>query len=239
MHSEMMVYIVVFDKTAYALSEKLFSDVESYIDERMIESIHESEYRREPYGRRLRYMNERERRFEEYERRFNIREQFFEERECMACEDEIRSMRPDIEEKQSLEIFPMASAVSSSKKEKSLEDLIGRAAETFSEALIRMIDERGFKDPEVYKKANISKQHFSKIKNSKDYQPKKSTALAFAVALKLNLDETKDLIGKAGYLLTPSSKFDIIVEYFIVHNNYDIFELNEVLFAFTDQILGS
>ena len=119
------------------------------------------------------------------------------------------------------------------------QDLIGRAAETFSEALIRMIDERGFKDPEVYKKANISKQHFSKIKNSKDYQPKKSTALAFAVALKLNLDETKDLIGKAGYLLTPSSKFDIIVEYFIVHNNYDIFELNEVLFAFTDQILGS
>lgn len=225
MHSEMMVYIVVFDKKAYSLSEKLFSDIETYIDDRMADRIHDHEYRHEPIEYR-RFLRE-------------DRDLFFEEQERITRAEEIRYSNSVREWDERREIFPMEKAAVSSKKEKSLEELIGRASETFSEALIRLIDERGLKDPEVYKKANISKQHFSKIKNSKDYQPKKSTALAFAVALKLNLDETKDLIGKAGYLLTPSSKFDIIVEYFIVHNNYDIFELNEVLFAFTDQILGS
>lgn len=220
MEHEMMVYLVVFDKRAYSLSEKLFKDVESYIDDRLMDTLREIEYREEPYEYR-RWIEERE-----------LIEQ--EEYEIRHRKNLIQSSRID-----KMESIKMPSDLAGSAPGASLEDLIGRVGETFSEALIRMIDERGLKDPDVYKRANISKQHFSKIKNTKDYQPKKSTALAFAVALKLNLDETKDLIGKAGYLLTESSKFDIIVEYFIERNNYDIFEINEVLFAFTDQILGS
>ena len=94
-------------------------------------------------------------------------------------------------------------------------------------------------DPEVYKRANLDRKLFSKIRKNKNYKPSKNTALALAIALELNLDETKDFIGKAGYALTRSSKMDIIVEFFIKQNNYDIFELNEVLFYYDEPLLGS
>lgn len=120
-----------------------------------------------------------------------------------------------------------------------LEDLMIKIDETFSEGLIRLIDQKGLKDPDVYKKANIDRRLFSKIKNNKDYKPGKTTCIAFAIALELNLDETRDLIGKAGYALTHSSKFDIIIEYFIQQKNYNTFEINEVLFAFGQSLIGA
>lgn len=121
---------------------------------------------------------------------------------------------------------------------RSLDDLIKEIDAGFAETLFRYIDEKGLTDPEVYKAANLDRKLFSKIRKNKSYKPSKNTALALAVALKLNLDETKDFIGKAGYALTHCNKADIIVEYFITKEDYDIFKINEVLFTFDEPILG-
>ena len=123
-------------------------------------------------------------------------------------------------------------------KERTLQDLIDESDATFSESLLHIIDSKGLKDPDVYKRANIDRKLFSKIRNNPQYQPRKETALAFAIALELNLDETKDFIGRAGFALTHSSKRDIIIEYFIEKKDYDIFTINETLFAFDQPLLG-
>ena len=109
----------------------------------------------------------------------------------------------------------------------------------FSETLLKLIDRTGKKDSEIYKKANVDRKLFSKIRNHLDYQPSKRTALAFAFALELDLEETEDFIGRAGYRLSHSNKFDVIIEYFLVNKNYNVFELNEVLFAFDQPLIGA
>ncbi len=121
----------------------------------------------------------------------------------------------------------------------SLEDMLKQEDAGFSETLLRLIDRSGKKDAEVYKKANLSKQHFSKIRNNPNYKPTKPTAIALALALELSMEETKDLIGRAGYALTNSSKFDVIVRFFIESGNYNMMDINTALFEFDQTLLGS
>lgn len=121
----------------------------------------------------------------------------------------------------------------------SLKDLITELDAGFSETLLKLIDRTGKKDSEIYKKANVDRKLFSKIRNNPDYKPSKATAIAFAIALELDLEETRDLIARAGFALSRSSKFDVIIEYFIQQKNYDVFAINEALFAFDQSLLGA
>lgn len=219
MKHEMQIYLVVFGKQSFALSEKLFHSVQSYIDETYIQEKSLEEYgvtnKRDVRELELLKLREAMSRRRKAELEYNI------------LADEVCEESAEYE------------ALAPTAAPRKLEDLMKEIDETFSEALIRLIDQKGLKDPEVYKKANIDRKFFNKIKNNKNYKPSKSTCVAFAIALELNLDETRDLIGKAGYALTHSSKFDIIIEFFILQRNYNMFEINEVLFDFDQPSLGS
>ena len=206
---EMEVYLVVFDHKSFKISDSLFDDVQSYLDKRYIEELLDEEYRDDiPDRRRL------------------------------ALEESVSLGGEEFAAEKSVPVPMGAASAPSFGKARSLEDLLSEIDDTFSEALLRLIDAKGKTDPEVYKRANVDRKHFSKIRNNPAYQPSKTTALAFAVALELNLDETRDFIGRAGYALSHSSKTDIIVEYFIEREEYDIFTINETLFAFKQPLLG-
>lgn len=190
LENDMTVYLVVFDKSAYRISGKLFANIEEYIDDHYVDT------HSDPPNRRV---------------TSNV---FYEA---------------------SGPFLPMAASMPG----KSLEEMVEQLDESFSEMLLRKIDESGMTDAQCYKKANIDRKLFSKIRSDKLYKPSKPTVLAFAIALELSLEETKDMLMKAGFALSHASKFDIIVEYFIQRGNYNIFEINEALFAFDQSLLGA
>ena len=239
---EMEVYLVIFDRSAFQISRHLFDDVQRYVDKTYTEETEAEERQSEPPLRRkeplrgvfrgavLRPQPTKEMSFQRMDVPHRKKTLGGKIKEALAP-----LHRPFHE---SMEEARAASPQPSRKKNRTLSDLIAEIDDTFSEALIRLIDKKGKTDPEIYKRANIDRRHFSKIRNTPDYQPKKATALAFAIALELNLDETKDFIGRAGYALSHSSKMDIIVEYFIKREEYDIFTINETLFAFEQPCLG-
>lgn len=158
----------------------------------------------------------------------------FEQRRDVAKKRKSLSEEPRL----MMQIEAPSFAKDSSIERVSLEEFFNTMEETFSRRLLKMIDLKGYTDVQVYRKANISRKLFSKIRGDMNYRPSKNTAIAFAIALELDLDETLDLIGRSGYTLSHSSRFDIIIEYFILNNNYDIFEINEVLFALSENTLS-
>ena len=186
----MQVYLVVFEKQSFELSEKLFKSVSSYIDENYVSEKINAEYKMS-----------------------NLRsyELLFEASDT-----------------------PRYGTICSNPN---LDGMLENLDKGFSETLLDLIDRTGKKDSEIYKRANVDRKLFSKIRNNADYRPSKTTAIAFAIALELNMDETNDLLSKAGFALSQSSKFDVIVRYFIENKKYDIFELNSVLFEFDQPLI--
>ncbi len=130
---------------------------------------------------------------------------------------------------------PVSSTLSTNRN---IEDLMGQMDETFSQRLLRLIDERGMTDSEAYNKAYVDRRHFSKIRKDVNYAPNKKTVLAFSIALELSIDEAKDLLNSAGFAFSRSSKTDIIVAYFLQNKIYDMFEINEILDAYGQPIFG-
>ena len=189
--NEMMVYLVIFDRKAYEISDRLYSDIATYIDDRYVDEHSDS-------------LSLQRVRFREYEN---------------TCLKE--------------ESVPLSSA-----NQKTIKDWLDGIDESFSEMLLRKIDESGMSDAECYKKANIDRKLFSKIRSDKLYKPSKPTVLAFALALELSLEEMQDMLAKAGFALSHSSKFDLIIEYFVKQGNYNVYEINEALFAFDQSLIG-
>lgn len=187
--NDMLVYLVVYDKQAIWLSEKLFSSIKKYIDDNYIE---------------------------EHKINYQLREIQSFESQCLDC-------------------LPTEFI----KESCNLDDVMKNLDESFTQMLLRLIDEKNMTDIETYKKANIDRRLFSKIRSDIWYKPSKTTAIAFAIALELSLDETLDLLRKAGFTLSHSSKFDLIIEFFIENANYHIFEINEALFTFNQSLLGA
>ena len=192
MENEMQVYLVVFEKQSFELSEKLFKSVSSYIDENYVSEKINAEYKMS-----------------------NLRsyELLFEASDT-----------------------PRYGTICSNPN---LDGMLENLDKGFSETLLDLIDRTGKKDSEIYKRANVDRKLFSKIRNNADYRPSKTTAIAFAIALELDLDETSDLLSRAGYALSQSSKFDVIVRYFIENKKYDIYEINSALFRFDQPLLCS
>ena len=215
---EMMVWLVLFGETEFLTGKKLFRDVKEYVDSAYVD---------------IRVSKRSEK----------LREQLWRENEAEALQADIdfalgRGLEEPKREKAARRpSSPATSGLAAVRPD--WEELLRKTDEGFSQSLMRLIDEKGLTDAQCYKQANVDRKLFSKIRSNPAYRPSKPTVFAFAVSLKLSLKETEDLLRKAGFALTYSSRFDIVMEYFIRNRIYDIYEINEVLFQFDMPLLGS
>jgi len=213
--SDMDVYLVVFGKESFAISQKLASDVKQFIDDQYTAHVAEERVRRSSIAQNHGH-------FDDFCPMPACSDMAFGDAECEASfGGDFYSFGEDFYSFDSLE------------------EALEQIDESFSQMVLRKIKEKGMKNADCYKKANLGRQHFSKISNDIHYKPKKQTALAIAVALELSYEETRELLEKAGLAFSHSDKFDIIVEYFIRKKKYDIFEINEVLFYYDQVLLGA
>lgn len=208
--NEMLVTLVVFDRKAFEVSEDLYSDIQAFIDDNYVQDKYEGVRR---YARR----------------RWQGRNVPDEECEDMALQS------PQIPAEEPLYCAMKLAEKSSA----SLDDILAKPGETFCDKLFNLIHEKNLDDVEVYKKANLDRKHFSKIRSNVKYKPTKKTALALAIALHLNMDETKDLLARAELALSPSNRGDLVVSYFIERGMFDIWEINNMLFKFGLPTLGA
>lgn len=222
---DMKVILVVFDRKAFELSGRLVGDIEEYIDEHTVTRQRETEYsgRFRSTGRLA------------MERRLN--------ETALLGASEVTDTGNESEEESDLSLDGAACAKEAEPSfpdmaGKSLDEVLGNAGDTFQQRLFQLIDESGMDDVSVYKKANIDRKVFSRIRCKKDYKPKKKTAVAFAIALQLDMPTMLDLLSRAEIAFSPSNKFDLIITYFITHQVYDIYEINAALFKYGQPILG-
>ena len=199
---ELTVYLCVFDKESYSFSQKLFSDIQEFINDEYVDEHDEDFY--EAFDGSIDEMPMAK---------------------CIQAPMCADAMMPRKRE-------------TSSAAGKSLREYMKQMDRSFQEMLFDLIDKSGMTDVECYKKANVDKRTFSKIKSNKDYKPSKQTVIAFAISLQLDMDTTQELLATAGFTLSRSKVFDKIIRYFIHNGNYDIFEINEALFEFDQQLLG-
>ena len=216
--SEMTVYLVIFDRDAFRLSVERYEDIAAYVDDQYVdEHLDRNSSRNE-----LNFLGTM------WKAAKPRRKQAREGAEALPMAEALSMAEADVPS--DAVAAPMAPA--------SLEDALRSLDESFSQMLLRKITESGMTDAQCYKKANIDRKLFSKIRSDPQYKPSKPTALAFAIALELPLWEAKDLLLKAGFALSRSSRFDVIVEYFLARGEYDILHINEALFAFDQPLLG-
>ena len=208
------VKLVVFDKASFVVGSGLLGEVKSFIDEHYVEEHHAQ--RRELLDVEQKSLRTRQ-------------EVHF---------DMLRTAPLDAQQAAPLDVFVYEIAGGVYQPSETLDEVVGRLDEPFSETLLRLIDKSGMSDAEVYKRANIDRRLFSKIRSNRQYAPSKLTVLAFAIALELSLEQTDDLLNRAGFALSRSRKFDVIIEFFITRKKYDVFEINEVLFSYDQALLG-
>ena len=213
---ELTVYICVFDRESYTFSQKLFYDIQAFIDDEYVDERDEEYY----FDYDADYRNDESDESDDG----NYSEPNF--AECVRPSHILASEIPE------------KSIKSETAQSRSLREFLNEKDISFREMLFDLIDKSGMTDVECYKRANVDKRVFSKIKSNKNYRPSKQTAVAFAISLKLDLDTTQELLATAGMTLSRSSTFDKIVLYFIQAGNYDIFEINEALFEFDQKLLG-
>ena len=251
--SDLDVTLVVFGRSSYQVAQGLSERVEAYIDEKYVRAQTAAEYGTEAEERLYERLSERReaaRVRQEYRDAASYPGNAFPsagaplpQMSLPPAMSHASAAMPQAPLPKAAKPGPVPSAplpASSAKAKKpSLDEVTKHLGESFQTRLLRMIDDRGLKDAQVYRRANLSRQVFSRIRCNADYIPTKRTVLALAIGLELNLDDAKDLLASAGYALTDNSLFDVIVSYFIEHEDYNIVKVNEFLFDYGQPYLGS